>query len=73
MQPGVSMAAIAMSRGINANLLRRWGREAEMNSAPVAPSKPALAPYKASTPATFVPLPLPAPNACSDVRIELLR
>ena len=29
-QPGVSMAAVAMARGINANLLRRWVREAEM-------------------------------------------
>ena len=41
-QPGMSMAAVAMARGINANLLRRWVREAEVlpvkalpNSAPV--------------------------------------
>ena len=27
-QAGVSMAAVAMARGINANLLRRWVREA---------------------------------------------
>lgn len=29
MQPGISMAAVAMSNGINPNLLRRWVREAE--------------------------------------------
>lgn len=28
-QPGVSMAAVAMSRSLNANLLRRWVVEAE--------------------------------------------
>ena len=29
-QPGMSMAAVAMANGVNANLLRRWVREAEM-------------------------------------------
>lgn len=29
-QPGVSMAAVAMSRSLNANLLRRWVVEAEL-------------------------------------------
>ena len=33
MQPGMSMAAVAMAHGVNANLLRRWVRDAEMNSA----------------------------------------
>ena len=28
-QPGVSLAAVAMAHGINANLLRRWVRDAE--------------------------------------------
>ena len=28
-QPGVSIAAVAMSRSVNANLLRRWVVEAE--------------------------------------------
>ncbi|WAC75703.1 transposase [Roseateles sp. SL47] len=30
MQPGMSVAAVAMAHGVNANLLRRWVREAEM-------------------------------------------
>ena len=73
MQPGVSMAAVAMAHGINANLLRRWVRDAEMHADVVPASKPALAAPKASTPATFVPLSLPAPSASTDVRIELRR
>ncbi|MEO6852689.1 MAG: transposase [Rhodoferax sp.] len=31
LQPGISMAAVAMANGINANLLRRWVHEAEMH------------------------------------------
>ncbi len=68
-QPGMSMAAVAMARGINANLLRRWVREAEVlpvkalsNSAP-APSPPA-----------FVALQMPAPAPpVGDIRVELRR
>jgi transposase len=73
MQPGVSMASIAMSRGINANLLRRWVKEAEMHADGVPPAKSALLTAKASTPTTFVPLSLPAPNSSREVRIELRR
>ena len=66
-QPGMSMAAVAMARGINANLLRRWVREAEVlqalpNSAP-APS-----------PAAFVAVRVPAPAPpVGDIRVELRR
>jgi transposase len=73
MQPGISMAAVAMSRGINANLLRRWVRLAELQPEPqTAPSRPAqLAAAAVPTP-PFVPLQLPAP-AAGDIRIELRR
>jgi transposase len=73
MQPGISMACVAMSRGINANLLRRWVREIEMETDPASSPKPALPAPKASTPAAFVPVPLPASSASTDVRIELRR
>jgi hypothetical protein len=33
LQPGVSIAAVALSRGLNANLLRRWVVEAERTGA----------------------------------------
>lgn len=74
MQPGVSMASVAMSRGINANLLRRWVRAAEMGAESASGTQPSLPAAKASTSAaTFVPLSLPGPKASGDVRIELRR
>ena len=74
MQPGMSMAAVAMAHGINANLLRRWVREAEMGGTvalrqPLAASQ---APTKTSVPA-FVPMQLPAPGAALTISIELRR
>ena len=79
MQPGMSMAAVAMAHGVNANLLRRWVREAELNRAAGALSgmasreAPAPAPERKSL---FVPLHLPVPiepTAVADIRIELRR
>ena len=63
-QPGMSMASVAMARGINANLLRRWVREAELPPARVlAKSAPAAS--------TFVPVQLPEPVApTGEIRIE---
>ena len=67
-QPGVSVAAIALANGMNANLLRRWisialGREMMMGS-------------DTGTPTAvhgFVPLAMPTPGSERDVRIELSR
>jgi transposase len=74
MQPGISMAAVAMANGINANLLRRWVREAEQGQGAARPdalvasaSRPA-----AATP-SFVPVPLPTKSVRPDIRIELRR
>ena len=73
MHPGISMAAVAMSRGINANLLRRWVRLAELQPEPqAAPSRPATIPAAPMPSAPFVALQLPAP-AAGDIRIELRR
>jgi transposase len=65
--PGVSMASVALTRGVNANLLRRWVREAEGMPAgvpaKVAPAAPA-----------FVPVHLPEPVApASEIRIDVRR
>lgn len=66
-QPGVSMASVAMARSINANLLRRWVREAEM------PPTKALAKAAPAT-TTFVAVQLPEPVAAADaIRIEVRR
>jgi len=36
LQPGVSIASVALARRLNANLLRRWVQEAERGNAPIA-------------------------------------
>ena len=65
--PGVSMASVALTRGINANLLRRWVREAE--------GVPTGAPAKLATAApAFVPARMPEPVAqASEIRIDVRR
>ena len=71
MQPGMSMAAVAMAQGVNANLLRRWVRDAEMNSGTTAE-----APMAQEAKTVFVPVSLPAPvppAQAADIRIELRR
>ena len=77
-QPGVSSAAVAMANGINANLVRRWVKEAEVG-AQMEPGT-AASEAKTSSPATtptpkFLPLPIPTPASpvAADIRIELQR
>lgn len=73
MQPGVSMASVAMSHGINANLLRRWVKAAEVRPVAASSCEPGLPAPKTNTATAFVPLALPAPKAASEVRVELRR
>ncbi|WP_295952143.1 transposase [Rhodoferax sp.] len=74
LQPGMSMAAVAMANGINANLLRRWVHAAEMRGdADQARALPAPKPTVRATAAGFVPVALPAPSQPPDIRIELRR
>lgn len=67
-QPGVSMAAVTMAHGINANLLRRWVcRRAALPHEVVSAKSPSVASRNA-----FVPLSLAAPIAdepSPDIRI----
>ena len=66
-QPGMSLAAVALARGVNANLLRRWVREAE-----VAPVK--IQAKAAPGTAAFIPVQLPNRVAhASDIRIDVRR
>ena len=67
-QPGVSVAAIALANGMNANLLRRWismARGREMMIGAVTGTSPAVQ--------GFVPLATPSLGSDRDVRIELSR
>ena len=59
-RPGASVARVAMSHGINANIVHKWRRLA--GTAPVAV-------------ASFVPVALPAPSCAvlADIRMELRR
>jgi transposase len=71
MQPGVSMAAVAMAHGVNANLLRRWVKALEMRAGDPAVQKQAV-PTLATT-AAFVPLQVPTDAGAQGIRIELRR
>ncbi|MDH0094925.1 transposase [Achromobacter mucicolens] len=58
-QPGTSIAGVALSHGVNANLVHKWIRQAERQP-PVAPA--------------FVPVALPAlPSAGRHIEIRLSR
>ena len=71
MTPGISVAAVALAHGLNANMLRKWvidehggTREPPVVAAPERVRMP---------PAGFVPLALTAPPVDGDIRIELHR
>ncbi|MBS0452419.1 MAG: transposase [Proteobacteria bacterium] len=76
-RPGMSMAAVAMAHGINANLLRRWVHEAEMKPRSEVVRAHVDGAAKTPEPKTvFVPVSLPAPTPAvqaPDIRIELRR
>lgn len=68
-QPGVSMAAVALANGLNANMLRKWVQESEGSPVPALAASPALqAPAQ-----SFIALPMPAAPAAPDIRIEMQR
>jgi hypothetical protein len=61
-----------MARGLNANLLRTWVREAERNNAPIAirPTAPQVAIDNADS---FVPVAFPSSPMESFIRVEMRR
>lgn len=68
-QPGISMAAVALANGLNANMLRKWVQEADRRELGVPPTSQDAAPLPMKG---FVPIALPAP-AASNICIELQR
>jgi transposase-like protein len=71
--PGVSVAAVALARGLNANLLRSWIKLAERAKTVIAiqPSKSTAA---VQVDETFVPVTLPRAGPTESViRIEVRR
>ena len=73
MRPGISIAAVALAHGLNANMLRKWLIDAQHagKSAPKAAAPPI--PQSESPAPTFIPLALTAPPIQGDIRIELQR
>lgn len=76
--PGVSIAAIALARQLNANLLRRWVQEAggELPSHTASSRRtPALLPPPSAAPPTLVPVTVQSPVSAphTDIRIEVQR
>ena len=84
-QPGVSVAAVSMAHGVNANLARRWminarcedGRldvEAQVERNPALPLLVSPLPPPSPPPSPpFVALPISASPADPEIRIELRR
>jgi len=71
-QPGVSIAAVALARGLNANMLRHWVRLAE-RKAPIA-IRPTVPEVAVENSEAFVPVPLSSSNSGDGaIRIELRR
>jgi transposase len=71
-QPGVSIAAVALSRSLNANLLRNWVVAAEREEASGAPESVQSA--TGAEGAAFLPVALSSPpKGGAPIRIEVRR
>ena len=71
-QAGVSIAAVAMSRSVNANLLRRWVADAERAiETPRTSGQPKALPRPPIEAQRFVPVALEKPPVSSEARIRI--
>ena len=75
-RPGVSIARVALSHGLNANLLRKWvlsgervGRSVRAQPESVEPVEPAATIEMAKP--SFVALPLEAPKVLTEATIDV--
>lgn len=73
-QPGVSIAAVALANGLNANLLRRWVQAAERDGQ-IATQVRAIgnAVMDVEGEPAFVPIPVRDPGPEPEIRIEVRR
>jgi transposase-like protein len=69
-QEGVSIAAVALARGVNASLLRRWLAEANASRTPISIQRtvPVMA---TESQGGFVPVPMPANPTEGRIRVEV--
>jgi transposase len=71
-QAGISVAAVALARGINASILRRWVKEAERSGIPIA-IRNTLAEGTVDGNQGFVQVSLPPVPPAGTIRIEVKR
>lgn len=71
-QPGISVAAVALARGLNAAMLHRWVKQAERSGRPIA-IRTTTPSATIESPEGFVPLPLPSNPISGAIRIEVRR
>lgn len=78
-EPGMSVAQVAMSHGINDNVVHRWrqlARQQQFARQAVPGAHPSAAQSSAAQPVAFVPLALPAPGgpeAKTEIRLDIKR
>ena len=73
LRPGVSIAAVALAHGLNANMLRKWVIDGEHKLVASAPTPAPEPEAPQMPPPTFIPLALPAPAVDGEIQIELQR
>jgi transposase len=71
-QEGVSIAAVALARGVNASLLRRWLTDAERSRAPIA-IRPTMSSAGAECVESFIPVSLPGSPTERPIRVQVRR
>lgn len=71
-QPGVSIAAVALARGLNAAMLHRWVKAAERSRSPIA-IRTTVPNERIDNSESFVPVSLPSNPAEGVIRIEVKR
>jgi transposase len=71
-QPGVSVAGVALARGLNANLLRRWVLQAERGTL-LVPTRSTMPSVPLESAGGFVPVKIPPTATAAAIRIEVRR
>jgi transposase len=71
-QPGISIAAVALARGLNAAMLHRWVKAAERSRNPIA-IRTTVPSARIESSESFVPVSLPPNPAEGVIRIEVRR
>jgi len=74
-EPGVSVAAVALAHGLNANLVRRWlsGRGVDRVNALALKVAQTMEPSRGAGVGTFLPVHIDQRPAATDIRLELRR